>query len=385
MPNSILVLGGGVFGLTAALILRARGWAVTLLDQGRVPHPDAASTDISKVVRMDYGMDLIYTEMGEAALAGWAAWNDAWERPLYHADGFLVMTRDEEMRSGSFEHDSYSFLTKRGHALRRTRRVDLARLHPAWNAERYGDGYLNPHGGWAESGAVIAQLRAAALPEGITIHEQCALEKLIDHGARTQDGREWRADIVLAALGAWTPFAFPHLQNVMRTTAQPVIHFRPARADDFRPPAFPVWGADIGRTGWYGFPANTDGIVKVANHGPGRIVSHPAQPRGVTDEEVAKFIAFLHDTFPALASAPIAATRECWYCDTFDGHFFIDHDPARDGLVIAAGDSGHAFKFAPVLGGIIADVVERRENKWSARFRWRKSAHGGGDGARAGL
>ena len=56
------------------------------------------------------------------------------------------------------------------------------------------------------------------------------------------------------------------------------------------------------------------------------------------------------------------------YSDSWDGHLWIDRDPQREGLVVAAGDSGHAFKFAPVLGSIIADALEEKTNP---RFRWR--------------
>jgi glycine/D-amino acid oxidase-like deaminating enzyme len=382
--HSILIAGGGVFGFTAALELRARGHAVTLLDQGRVPHPDAASTDISKVVRLDYGADDIYTDMAERSIAGWRAWNAGWERPLFHPDGFLVMTRDEEMPPGGFEAESHRHLTARGHDLRRVRRADLAARHPAWNAARYGDGYLNPAGGWAESGAVVARLSQVARAAGVEIHEECPVSALLDgDGVRTADGREWRAGTTVLATGAWTPFLLPELASMLRTTAQPVVHLRPEDPADYRAPHFPVWGADIGRTGWYGFPATADGLVKVANHGPGRPVTHPDQPRGVTAAEVARFRAFLADTFPGLAGAPIVGTRECWYCDSFDGHFWIDRHPARPGVVVAAGDSGHAFKFAPVLGGLIADAVEGRENPWAARFRWRAYQAPGAEGARA--
>ena len=65
--RSIVVVGAGIFGVTAALELRTRGWDVTVVDPGPVPRPVAASTDISKVVRMDYGADELYTAMSEAA------------------------------------------------------------------------------------------------------------------------------------------------------------------------------------------------------------------------------------------------------------------------------------------------------------------------------
>ncbi|MCA1595892.1 MAG: sarcosine oxidase, partial [Chloroflexi bacterium] len=64
-------------------------------------------------------------------------------------------------------------------------------------------------------------------------------------------------------------------------------------------------------------------------------------------------------------------TRVCLYTDTWDGHFWIAPDPDRPGLVVATGGSGHAFKFAPVLGEIIADAVEGHENASLDRFRWR--------------
>lgn len=386
--RSLLILGGGIFGITTAREMRARGWQVSVLDQGRMPHPDAASTDISKVVRMDYGADEIYTEMGEQSLDGWCRWNAAWSRPLYHADGFLVMSRDAEMKPGGFEHDSYHFLAKRDHELCRVRRADLKKRHPMWNAKHYGDGYLNPNGGWAESGKVVNKLKSLAKKEGVGLHERVAFDSLIEKGSkvagvRSKDGRSWKADVVLAATGAWTPFLFHELQHVMHTSGQPVIHLKPKKPGDYRAPAFPVWGADIARTGWYGFPANEDGIVKVANHGPGVRIDDPAQPRVVTDEQIAMFRDFLRDTFPSLADAKLAGTRQCWYCDAFDGHFWIDHHPQRAGLVIAAGDSGHAFKFAPVLGGLISDVIERLPNAWSHRFAWREAAKSGSDGARA--
>ena len=81
---------------------------------------------------------------------------------------------------------------------------------------------------------------------------------------------------------------------------------------------------------------------------------------------------------PELAEAPLAFTRQCFYCDTWDGHLWIAPDPARPGLVVAAGDSGHAVKFAPVGGDVLAAAVEGRPNPLLALFRWRPEVRGGG-------
>ncbi len=384
--RSILVLGGGCFGLTAALELRARGWQVTLIDQGAIPHPDAASTDLSKVVRMDYSTDKQHTAMGELSITRWREWNRRWGRDLYHEDGFLVMSH-AQLSPGGFEHDSYHFLQPRGHTLQRMDSAQLHACHPIWNHEHYIDGYFNPSGGWAESGRVMAQLATEARALGVTIiehvpHPQPCFENNRCTGIRAADGRSWSADLILVAVGAWTPMVLPHLQNVMWATAQTVFHFKPTDPNRFTAPQFPVWGADIARTGWYGFPANADGIVKVANHGAGRRVL-ASDPRVMPEGEEERYRTFLRETFPSLADAPVHSHRVCLYCDTFDGAFWIDHDPAHANLIVAAGDSGHAFKFTPVMGGIIADVVEQKPNPWAPRYRWREATAISSDGARA--
>lgn len=384
--STALILGGGVFGLTSALELRSRGWQVTLLDAGVIPHPDAASTDINKVIRMDYANDEQYTAMGELSIQRWLEWNVRWGEELFHEDGFLIMTRGE-MQPGSFEHDSHTFLTARRHQLVRMDSTLLQQKHPQWKAESFPNGYLNPCGGWGASGRVVVRLKQDALNAGVVIHEHAQFGQWIEErgrisGVKDTLGNEWRANVTVSAVGAWTTEYLPWLSDRLWATAQPVFHFRPANPEDWHAPAFPVWAADIGTTGWYGFPANAEGIVKVANHGPGRRV-RASEPRVMPAGEEARFRAFLRETFPALADAPLASTRICLYGDSFDGHFLIDHDPDHPGLFIASGDSGHAFKFTPVLGELIADAVERKPNPWLAKFAWREPTGLGGEGARA--
>jgi len=91
---------------------------------------------------------------------------------------------------------------------------------------------------------------------------------------------------------------------------------------------------------------------------------------------------FLRESLPALAEAPIIGRRLCLYCDTWDGNFWIARDPEWEGLVVTAGGSGHAFKFAPLIGGIIAEVVEGRPNRFAHRFAWRGKGRLAAEGAR---
>ena len=371
-PKKAVVVGGGIFGLSAAIELRARRWSVTLLDRGPIPSPDASSTDTSKIVRVDYGDDAFHHGLAEKALEGWDRWNREWPRPLYHETGFLLLAADK-MTPGGFEHDSFEMLRARGHEPLRLADAGQFASGP-WRLSSYPDGYLNTRAGWVESEAAVVQLREMALRQGVEFRE-AIVDGLTGHGStvtgiRLADGLRLAANVVVVAAGAWTPALVPEVAPMIRSVAQPVLYFRPSNPDLFTGTAFPVWAADTQNRGWYGFPALPDGSVKVGHHGKG-IECVPDRRPIVSDAHEKRTRRLLHDLLPPLADAPIVRRRTCMYCDSADGDLFIGADPERRGLVVAAGGSGHGFKFAPVLGPIIADAVEGRANPAQARYGWR--------------
>ena len=244
---------------------------------------------------------------------------------------------------------------------------------------------MSPRGGWAESGEVVRSLLRSCADRGVQFVEG-RLSHLLDAGSRVSgvrltDGTELDADHVVVSAGAWTPILLPWLEGLLRPVGQPVIHFGVERADDFRGPHFPPYAADTSGSGWYGFPALSDGRLKLGHHGNGAVV-HPDDRGTVSDAHIRRARAFLAEAMPTLVDAPVVGTRICLYCDAVDGDLLIAADPAREGLVVASGGSGHGFKFAPMIGQIVADVVEGRANRWSHRFRWRTSAAPGAEQAR---
>lgn len=371
MEKNVVIAGGGIFGITAAIALRRRGFAVTVFDPGVLPHPLAESTDISKVIRMDYGPDEAYLALMEEAMEGWRRLNARWPRPLYHETGVTFLTR-EAMAPGSFEHESHRLLTARGYRIERLDAAEIARRFPAWRG--HTDGYFNPIGGFAESGNVVAQLAREAAAAGVVLREGAQVSGVHFVGSVAAglivDGQVVKGDRVVVAAGAWTPTLLPELAADLRAVGQPVFHLRPADPALFAAEQFPVFGADISRTGYYGFPVTADGIVKIANHGVGRVVD-PRGPREVSAAQEEALRAFLRGTFPDLADAPLAGTRLCVYGDSHDEHFWIARDPAREGLTVAAGGSGHGFKFAPVLGDLIADAALGVDRPVLSKFGYR--------------
>jgi glycine/D-amino acid oxidase-like deaminating enzyme len=371
----VIVVGAGINGVTAAIELTTRGHKVILVDPGPLPHPLAASTDISKAVRAAYGTDEFYTELAERAIPLWRKWNKEFGTELYH-EVSVMFVRQREMKPGDFEYESFKILERRGHKIERMNSARLWKRFPAWNAQLYHDGVLELEAGYAESARVVALLIARAKSLGVELREGARFSELDEGddcvmGIVLDNGERIPGDIVVMAVGAWTPCVLPFTHKFFRAAGQPVFHLKPREPELFAPERFPVFGADISTTGYYGFPLNREGVVKIANHGPGRQMSPESSERAVTPEEEKNLREFLSITFPRLADAPIVYTRVCLYCDTNDGHFWIAPDPERPGLVVATGDNGHGFKFAPVLGEIIADAAEGRSNPLLEKFRWR--------------
>jgi glycine/D-amino acid oxidase-like deaminating enzyme len=284
--------------------------------------------------------------------------------------------RREKMQPGDFEYESFKLLEQRGHKVERIDSAQIRQRFPAWNADRYPDGFLDCEAGYAESGRVVSELIARAKSLGVQLREGSRFGALSEtdsgvNGIVLAGGARIAGDMVVMTTGAWTPYVLPFTKEFFRATGQAVFHLQPRQPELFLPERFPVFTADISKTGYYGFPLNQDGVVKIANHGPGREMSPDSPERTVTAAEEEDMRKFLLANFPTLADAPIVYTRICLYCDTNDGDFWIAPDPERRGLIIAAGDNGHGFKFAPMLGEIIADAVQEKPNPFLRKFRWR--------------
>lgn len=371
---TVVVVGAGINGVTAAIELKKRGHSVVLVDPGPLPHPLAASTDISKAVRAAYGPDEDYTELAERSIKRWREWNRKFGVELYHETGVLFLRRTE-MGPGDLEEESRKIFEQRGHRYERLNSEAIAKRFPAFNAQLFCDNLFDPEAGYVESGQVVSTLIDYAKSLGVNLRDGIVFKQLADDGIRvkgivTTDNQTISGNTVLMTTGAWTPYLLPGTAKFLRATGHPVFHLKPAQPDLFEPERFPFFGADIATTGYYGFSLN-HGVVKIANHGAGREMSPDSAERVVTAEQEQELRAFLRLAIPSLADAPIVYSRICMYSDTADGDFWIAPDPDRQGLVVATGDSGHGFKFAPVLGEIIADVVEGKANRFAQKFRWR--------------
>src|SRR5438128_8665435 len=225
-----------------------------------------------------------------------------------------MFVRRRELKHGDFEHESFKTLKRRGHKVERMNSARLWKRFPAWNPELYRDGVLELEAGYAESGRVVATLIERAKSLDIELREGVRFSQLHeeDYGVSEialDGGKRIAGDFVVMAVGAWTPYLLPFTKKFFRANGQPVFHLKPRQPQLFAPERFPVFGADITTTGYYGFPLNRDGVVKIANHGPGREMSPESPKRAVTAADEKHLREFLASTFPLVSGPPILHTR----------------------------------------------------------------------------
>ena len=374
-----LIVGAGCFGLSTAMALLDHGVEpseILVFDRSEtLPAQDSASYDINKMVRSDYGDDLMYTQMAIDSMSIFRQWNDSSRLPLFHECGVLILTANEAI--DSFEAKS------RAHQCSTLELSETLHIGPLDIMKRsLPFGYFNSKGGWADSALTLQFMLDSIRYRGVQI---CGgVERIMEDGAVICSDGQIYSGTVIVACGAWSSKLLPELDPFIQARAQPIIHIRlEPESEAYRlfSSDCSCWMADIGRTGFYGFPLQTrTGQLKFANHGAGIIP--PNCPSYRPDENLqdmpeyllSKFKSFIATFFPSLKDARIEGTRFCWYTDTFDGDFIIDWVPGRSNVLVVTGGSGHGFKFTPIIGRIAVDVIFGK--KLWPRFKWRPPMNG---------
>jgi sarcosine oxidase len=168
---------------------------------------------------------------------------------------------------------------------------------------------------------------------------------------------------VLAA-GPWIAEFVPDLRLPLVVEREVPMWFRlgvdPASVGADR---LPIWVLRDGPTMFYGIPHDPELGLKVSIHHWGTVVEPETVDRTVGDAEVERVRAFLRRRMP-VADGDLVHAEVCLYTNTPDETFVIDRHPAAPGLAFSSACSGHGFKFAPVIGGILADLVLDGTTRW---------------------
>lgn len=369
MEYDVCVVGAGLAGAASARELAARGHSVLLLEQHAVGHRHGSSHGSSRIYRRAYA-DPFYV-----ALTGRAA--DEWER-LEDESGVALRTPTGGLDVGAGRPEAI-------HAALSAAGVPVVYLSGAEVAERWpgiavGTAAFHPGAGHLDADRTVATCVDLAVRHGAELREQTPMTRLEPDGGgvvvHTQGGGD-RARHVVVAAGAWLPELLGGLGvtpglPALQVRQQEVFHHR------HRDPAaaWPTLVHLTDDTEIYALPSGRDGgpapAYKIGQFNSESETTASTRDGVVDDRARRTTRAFVEEHLPGLEPEPVAETS-CLFTMTPDGDFVLD----RAGpVVIASPCSGHAAKFAPLTGVLVADLVEGAPP--DPRFAFRTTATGTG-------
>jgi sarcosine oxidase len=355
----VVVIGAGAFGSWSAYFLRRDGLRVLLLDAYGPANARASSGGESRIIRMGYGADEIYTRSSLRALPLWKElFVRAGQPSLFHETGVLWIAQENE----KYSLDSIAVLQRNGVKFEKLSTTNLRSRFPQITFDDGEWGIYEPESGVLLARRAVQLLVAQAQKDGVEYHEESVLPPT-GRGRigslKTSSGAEISAGSFVFACGPWLPKIFPGLLGSrIFPTRQEVLFFGiPAGEKRFLAPAMPTW--IIEKDLFYGMPDIETRGFKIAHDLHGPAADPDTQSRLITPEAVSTAQKFLARRFPALKDAPVVEMRVCQYENTSNGDFVIDHHPDFENVWIAGGGSGHGFKHGPSVGEYVAAQITK--------------------------
>ena len=355
----VAIVGAGVFGAWIANRLAQAGRRVALLDAYGPGNARSSSGGQTRVIRMGYGDQEIYTRWSMRSMDLWKSVLAQASRPsFFQQAGVLWMARGEDPLTTK----TLATLQRLGVRHERVARSELDRRWPqidfgpnTWAIHEPESGFFAAFHSVQAVVQVATARGAEYLPESVVPPaEKGRLDSIA-----TRSGKTVRAGTFVFACGPWLPKVFPDLLgDRIFPTRQEVFYFGPPPGDSrFTSPAMPVW-VDFAEE-IYGIPDFKGRGFKVAPDRHGPAFDPDSGSRVITPETLASVRKFVARRFPALKDAPLIAGEVCQYENTSNGDFLIDRHPERDNVWLVGGGSGHGFKHGPAVGEYVtARILE---------------------------
>ena len=357
MSYDVAVIGAGVFGVWTAHQLSLSGATVLLLDSYGPGNSRSSSGGESRIMRLGYGPDEIYSRSAQRSFVLWQQLSETLNQPLFQRTGVLWLAR---------EHDPYceatlATLPRIGAKCEPLDHDELVRRFPQLNPNPVAWGVLEPDSGVLLARRAVQAVAAEARACGVAYLEAAIAVPQSRNGQlnsiETTSGKEIVADRFVFACGPWLPKLFPEwLGALIHVTRQEVFFLGLPPGDDrFNPGALPTW-FDFNDL-VYGMP-NLDGRgFKIAIDAHGPEFDPDTGERVVSALGLKAVREYLAQRVPALADAPVIETRVCQYENTSNGDLLIDRHPAFENVWLVGGGSGHGFKHGPAVGEYVAEMI----------------------------
>lgn len=352
MSCRVIVIGGGIMGLSAAWALRAEGHEVTLLEQGQIPNPLGSSVDQHRLIRFTYGAKLGYTGMVAAAYGAWERlWQALGER-YYAPTGTLALAGPER----DWIEDTRRTLDILGIGHESPGAEDVAKRWPMLVADDIEEALWTPKGGVLFADKIVTALAAHLQNQGVNVRCGCPVVALDEKNATvvTAEGEEHGGDIVVVAAGPWVARLLPALARRVTPSRQIVVYLRVPRDKVGHWAKAPMVVDLDPRGGCYMVPSDNGRAVKVGDH-RFSLAGDPDMDRAVTAAETKAVADLASLRIGDFGNYGTVESKTCFYAAEAAERFIVEPIGPR-GWVLA-GFSGHGFKFGPLMGLKLAQAV----------------------------
>jgi sarcosine oxidase len=363
LSADVIVVGLGAMGSATACELARRGARVLGLEQFTPAHDKGSSHGQTRIIRTAYYEHPAYVPMCRAAFAGWHRLEQEVGRHLLTGCRCLsVGTPDSEVVAGV-----QAAAKEHGLAIETLSGEDHARRFPMFHLSPGEMGVVEQEAGFLYVEECVQAHLERAIALGATLHfrEQVLLWETRPGGVTVQtEGATYEARSLVLTAGPWAGSVLGSPGAALRVMRQVVVWLKPSNPEDFRRDRFPIFIAGTPLGHFYGLPMIDESGVKIARHYGAPELLSPTEidsnPRPEDEEPVREFV---RRYLPG-ADGPVSRASVCRYTLTPDRHFIIDRHPTEENVALAAGFSGHGFKFAPVVGSILADLALEGKTTW---------------------
>jgi sarcosine oxidase len=351
-----VVIGAGGMGSAAIYELARRGRRVLGLEQFGIPHELGSSAGATRIFRFAYFEHPGYVPLMRLSFARWQALERDFGERLITVTGGL----DIGLPAGRVVGGATEACRLHGLAHEVLRASEVERRHPAWRLPREFEAVWQPEAGFLPADRAIVAHVTLARRLGAEVREN---ERVLGWKAagdrvdvESENGRYEAGSLILAA-GAWTSKLLDRFATLAVPQRQVVGWFK-TTGTQFAPGSFPVFILDCPERGnFYGLPERADGEgfkVGKFRHREEDVDPDAIDRRiGAEDEAVLTWIG-------RYLSAPLGEPvgfKTCMFVNSPDGQFIVDTLPGQRNVAVAAGFSGHGYKFCSGIGDILADLA----------------------------
>jgi sarcosine oxidase len=355
-PYDVIVLGTGGIGSAALSALARRGVRVLGLDQFPPAHDRGSSHGQTRLIRQAYYEHPDYVPLVLRSYKLWAELAERRETTLFYQTGLLqVGPADGVVLPGVM-----ASARQHGLAVEPLAGTEVTRRWPGFRAAAPLAAVYEPRAGYLLVEECVRAHLADAVAAGAELRTEETVEdfragpnEIVVKTARN----EFCSSRLVITAGPWAARWLSNLRIPLVVRRKPLFWFATASPVYRAADGCPSFLYETARGSFYGFPEIESGEIKIAEHSGGEQVDDPARvDRELRAEDQMRLTDFAAECMPDVTRRCTHHTV-CMYTMSPDQHFIIDRHPSDPRMALAAGFSGHGFKFAPVMGEALADLA----------------------------